>query len=101
MRPSQRIRQQYRSRCSLTVPSGKSEPLELIAEEPPSQQPEARSPVHLPLDRLQAVDLPVGLPVAVRQRERGCHGRLLALQAHREGFEALHATREGLLQPSL
>ncbi len=56
-----------------------------------AEQVEAGAAVHLPLQQLEPGDLPLGLAVAPRRRERRPDGGAVLLQPGREGLDGGHA----------
>ena len=69
-------------------------------EDTAAQEVEAGASVHLALDQLEPVDLPLGLSAAPRHGERRSDRRFILLQAGREGLDDRNTAGPGLLKPS-
>ena len=68
-------------------------------EDTAAQEVEAGASIHLALDQLELVDLPLCLSAAPRHGERRSDRRFILLQAGREGLDDRNTAGPGLLKP--
>ncbi len=89
------------TRCGFTgTCAAPAMPASRCVEQADSQQIESRTPIHRPLERLEAIDLSLRLPLAPRQREAGFHGSAVGTEAVGEPTHFWQRPLVRLLQPA-
>jgi hypothetical protein len=66
-----------------------------------AQQVELGASVHLPLEKLESIDLPLDLAAAPLRREGRAHRRQIGFEARRESPQLGHRAIAGLDQPAI